>query len=136
MQEKRRTVLTAIAAGVLAAPMAACTVTPTAPPLTTRHQPMYGLIGKIKTQPGQRDAFAAILLAGTTSMPGCLSYIVANDNTDADALWVTEVWDSAASHKASLTLPAVQQAIATGRPMIAGFGERFETTPLGGHGLA
>jgi quinol monooxygenase YgiN len=136
MQEKRRTVLTAIAAGVLTSPMAACTVTPAVPHLTTRQQPMYGLIGKIKTQPGQRDAFAAILLAGTTSMPGCLSYIVADDNTDADALWVTEVWDSAASHKASLTLPSVQQAIATGRPMIAGFGERFETTPLGGHGLA
>jgi hypothetical protein len=30
----------------------------------------------------------------------------------------------------------VQQAIAAGRPMMAGFGERFETTPLGGHGLA
>ena len=96
---------------------------------------MYGLIGKIKTQPGQRDAFAAILLQGTKSMPGCLSYIIAHDNTDPDALWVTEVWDSAASHKASLALPAVQQAIATGRPMMAGFGERFETTPLGGHGL-
>lgn len=134
MQEKRRTVMTAIAAGMLTAPMAACTVTPKVPLLTTR-QPMYGLIGKIRTQPGQRDAFAAILLAGTTSMPGCLSYIVANDNTDADALWVTEVWDSAASHKASLALPSVQHAIATGRPMIAGFGERFETTPLGGHGL-
>lgn len=136
MQEKRRTVLTAIAAGVLTAPIAACNATPAVPHLTTRQQPMYGLIGKIKTQPGQRDAFAAILLQGTKSMPGCLSYIIANDNTDADALWVTEVWDSAASHKASLALPAVQQAIATGRPMIAGFGERFDTTPLGGHGLA
>ncbi len=52
------------------------------------------------------------------------------------ACGVTEVWDSAASHKASLSLPAVQQAIAKGRPLIAGFGERFETRPLGGIGLA
>jgi quinol monooxygenase YgiN len=50
--------------------------------------------------------------------------------------WVTEVWDSQASHQASLNLPAVQQAIARGRPMIAGFAERFVTEPVGGVGLA
>jgi quinol monooxygenase YgiN len=95
---------------------------------------MYGLISKIKAQPGQRDALAAILLDGTVAMPGCLSYVVAIDPKDPDALWVTEVWDNQASHKASLALPSVKQAIAKGRPLIAGFGERFETNPLGGHG--
>lgn len=49
---------------------------------------------------------------------------------------VTEVWESRASHEASLELPVVQQAIARGRPLIAGFGERFVTAPVGGHGLA
>ncbi len=96
---------------------------------------MYGLIGKIKTTPGQRDALAAILLKATAAMPGCLSYIVAADPKDADALWITEAWDSAESHKASLGLPAVKEALAAGRPLIAGFGERFETVPLGGSGL-
>jgi quinol monooxygenase YgiN len=96
---------------------------------------MYGLLGKMRTTPGQRDAVTAILLAGTGSMPGCLSYIVAHDPTDADAIWISEVWDSAESHTASLQLPAVQAAIAQARPMIAGFGERFETVPIGGHGL-
>ena len=84
----------------------------------------------------QREALAAILTQGTSAMPGCLSYIVAADATDPDGLWVTEVWDSAASHKASLSLPAVQQAIAKGKPLIAGFGDRFETRPIGGVGLA
>ncbi|GGX78616.1 putative quinol monooxygenase [Pseudoduganella dura] len=96
---------------------------------------MYGLIGKIKTTPGQRDALAAILLKATAAMPGCLSYIVAADPNDADALWITEAWDSAESHKASLGLPAVKEALVAGRPLIAGFGERFETVPLGGAGL-
>jgi len=96
---------------------------------------MYGLIGKITTVPGKRDEFAAILLAGTGGMPGCLSYVVAVDPADADALWVTEVWDSQASHKASLSLPSVQAAIAKGRPLIAGFGSRVETRPIGGVGL-
>jgi quinol monooxygenase YgiN len=96
---------------------------------------MYGLIGKIKTVTGQRDALTSILIEEMESMPGCLSYIVAQDPTDADAIWVTEVWVDQASHQASLSLPAVQKAIARGRPMIAGFGERFETIPVGGHGL-
>jgi len=96
---------------------------------------MYGLIGKMLAQPGQRDALAAILMDSTGAMPGCLSYVVARDPTNADALWITEVWDSADSHKASLNLPAVQAAIAKARPIIAGFGERFETEPLGGVGL-
>jgi quinol monooxygenase YgiN len=68
-------------------------------------------------------------------MPGCLSYIVARDPTDSDAIWVTEVWDNKASHEASLSLPSVRDAITRGKPLIAGFGERFETEPVGGHGL-
>ena len=97
---------------------------------------MFGLIGKLRAVPGQREALAAILIEGTSSMPGCFSYVVSADAADPDALWVTEVWDSSASHKASLSLPAVQQAIARGRSLIAGFGERFETVPIGGFGLA
>ena len=96
---------------------------------------MYGLIGSMSVVPGQRDALIAILLEGTADMPGCLSYVVAKDPTDADAIWITEVWGSQESHQASLSLPSVQQAIAKGRPLIAGFGERFETEPVGGYGL-
>jgi quinol monooxygenase YgiN len=97
---------------------------------------MYGLIGKMRCVPGKRDELIAILTEGTAAMPGCLSYVIAKDAADADALWITEAWDSAASHKASLTLPAVRQAITKGRPFIAGFGERFETEPVAGLGLA
>jgi quinol monooxygenase YgiN len=77
----------------------------------------------------------AILLEGIHDMPGCLSYVIAQDAQDADALWITEIWDSQSSHQASLSLPAVQQAISHGRPLIAGFGERFETRPVGGYGI-
>ena len=96
---------------------------------------MYGLIGRREAVPGERGALAAILLEGTDGMPGCLSYIVAKDPADADALWITEVWDSAESHRASLQLPAVQAAIARDRPLIAGFDSQVETEPLGGVGL-
>lgn len=97
---------------------------------------MYGLIGKMISTPGHRDELVAILLEGTSEMPGCLSYVISHDPADENAIWITEVWDDERSHQASLALPGVQQAIARGRPMIAGFGERFVTAPVGGHGLA
>ena len=96
---------------------------------------MYGLIGKMTTTPGQRDALVAILLGGTGAMPGCLSYVVAKDPADENAIWITEVWDSEANHSASLTLPAVKEAIAKGRSLIAGFSDRVVTAPVGGFGL-
>ena len=96
---------------------------------------MYGLIGKINANPGKRDELISILLESADVMPGCLSYVVAKDTSDADAIWVTEVWADQASHQNSLSLSVVQEAISRGRPLIAGFGERFETIPVGGYGL-
>ena len=96
---------------------------------------MHGLIGKMSAIPGRRDALIAILLAGTRDMPGCLSYVVAKDLKDPDAIWITEVWDSRDSHAASLKLPVVQEAIAKARPLIAGFSDGTSTEPVGGFGL-
>ena len=96
---------------------------------------MYGLIGKMNAAPGQRDALVKILLESVQAMPGNLSYVIAADPADPEGVWITEVWDSAESHKASLKLPAVQTAIAKARPLIAGFSNRVETVPIGGYGL-
>ncbi|MCR6673857.1 putative quinol monooxygenase [Devosia ginsengisoli] len=96
---------------------------------------MYGLIGKMLAAPGKREDLLAILLENVGAMPGCLSYIIARDPDNEDGLWITEAWDSKESHAGSLQLPQVQATIAQARPLIAGFGERFETEPLGGVGL-
>jgi quinol monooxygenase YgiN len=96
---------------------------------------MYGMLGRMKAVAGQRDALLAILLESSAAMPGCLSYIVAKDLADPDTIWITEAWDSKASHDASLKLPQVQAAIAKARPLIAGFDSRAETRPVGGVGL-
>ena len=95
---------------------------------------MYGLIGKIRSQPGRRDDLAEVLMEGSQDMPGCVSYIVARDPDDADALWVTEVWEDQAHHQSSLQLPQVQLAIERGQPLIAEFEERYETEPLSAPG--
>jgi quinol monooxygenase YgiN len=97
---------------------------------------MYGLIGRIIAATGRRDELAAILLEGTAAMPGCRSYVVAADPEEPDSIWITEVWDSAEMHRASLELPAVREAITRGRPLIAGFADRRETVPVGGYGLS
>ena len=96
---------------------------------------MYGLIGSFKATPGHRPQLVAILLADLGAMPGCRSYVVAEDPSDSETLWVTEVWDDAASHKASLALPAVKAAIAKAMPLIASFGEHREIKVIGGHGI-
>lgn len=93
---------------------------------------MYGLIGQILAAPGKRAELLAILAQATESMPGCLTYIIAEDTSNRDALWVTEVWDRKESHEASLSLPAVQAAIGQAKPLIAGFGARIETVPVAG----
>ncbi len=96
---------------------------------------MFGLIGKMRAIAGERDALIALLLEGTQSMPGCFSYIVAKDMADADAIWITEVWDSRESHRASLQLPEIRAVIARALPLIAGFESGTETEPVGGVGL-
>ena len=96
---------------------------------------LHGLIGKITAVEGKRDQLIDILLQGTKEMPGCLSYIVAKDPANASAIWVTEVWEAEASHKASLSLPAVREAIRKGKPLIAKFDQGVTTEPVGGHGL-
>ena len=90
---------------------------------------MYGLIGKMTSQPGQRDALLALLLQGSADMPGCLSYIIARDTGDEDAVWITEVWEDEASHHDSLQLPSVRDAIAKAMPLIAGFEPGVVTDP-------
>ncbi len=96
---------------------------------------MYGLIAKLMAAPGKREELMAILIEGTREMPGCFSYIVAKDSSDENTIWVTEIWDTVTSHDASLTLPAVKNAIALGRPLIAGFEKVAVTNPVGGVGL-
>ena len=93
---------------------------------------LFGMIGQMKAQPGQRAALIAILKEGTRAMPGNLAYMLNEDREDADGLWIIEIWKDEASHKASLSLPSVREAIAAGRPLIAGFGTSARIRPVAG----
>jgi quinol monooxygenase YgiN len=96
---------------------------------------MYGLIGKMISKPEQRDALLTLLLQGAKNMPGCLSYVIAKDIEDEDAVWITEVWEDEASHRNSLQLPSVRDASTKAMPLIAGFEPGVITGPVGGVGM-
>jgi quinol monooxygenase YgiN len=96
---------------------------------------MYGLVVKLTAVPGKRDEMIAILKESATAMPGCLSYVLAKDSADENVVWVTEVWDSAASHDASLSLPSVKSAMPRVKPLLSNFERIAATTPVWGVGL-
>jgi quinol monooxygenase YgiN len=92
---------------------------------------IYGLIGQLTAAPGKRAELVAILLEASQAMEGNLLYLVAEDLADPDLIWITEVWRTRTDHANSLKPAAVQAAIARARPLIAGFGLRAETRPVG-----
>ncbi|WP_423446736.1 antibiotic biosynthesis monooxygenase family protein [Kocuria sp. KSNUG] len=87
---------------------------------TTGENSFYMLHGRLRSTPGEGDTLASILSEQERGepMPGCRLYLVARDPEDADAVWVTEVWDTPAAHSASLQIPAVQERIARAMPII------------------
>lgn len=103
--------------GFLAAPATTLTVVGTGSWAATQpNGDMYGEIGKIIAAEGKRDEVIENILKAISGMPGCISYIVAKDVINSDAIWISEVWDSKASHDASLALPSVKAAIAKNLP--------------------
>ena len=96
---------------------------------------MWGLIAKLTILPGRRDEMIGLLRQSAAEMPGCFSYVVAKDSADENVIWVTEVWDSTASHDASLSLPAVKNAIPLGKALVSNFERVAVTTPVWGAGL-
>jgi quinol monooxygenase YgiN len=97
---------------------------------------MYGLIVKLTAVPSKRDEMIAILKESAAAMPGCLSYVLAKDSADENVVWVTEVWESAASHDASLSLPSVKNAMPRVKPLLSNFERIAVTTPAWGVGPA
>ncbi len=97
------------------------------------------LHGRFGAKPGKRDALAANLLraaAAMASLPGCRLYVVSTAEADPDGVWVTEIWDSAEDHAASLKLPATRELIAETIPLIGAMPERaVQLFALGGKGL-
>jgi quinol monooxygenase YgiN len=83
--------------------------------------------GRLGAKEGSRDALAANLLraAGAlNAVPACRLYVVSTTPSDPNGVWVTEIWDSAEDHAASLKHPETQKLIAETMPLIAELPQR------------
>lgn len=100
----------------------------------------YGLHGKLKALAGKGDNLASILLEAANlvaTAQGCRLYLVSRDPQDADAVWVTEVWDSREDHDNSLKAEGVRELIGRAMPILDGTPEKGqELEVLGGAGVA
>lgn len=99
----------------------------------------FGMFGEITTVEGKRDELVGILLEAAEAMntlEECELYIVSVKEEEPDGIWVTEVWQNAEAHKASLSLDAVKMLIQKGRPLIKGMNTMNTFSPLGGKGLS
>lgn len=81
---------------------------------------MFMLHGRLAALPGKREELLAILGEDEDAdrMPGCRLYLVAVDESDADGVWVTEVWESEEAHAASLQLDRVKARIGRAMPIL------------------
>lgn len=97
---------------------------------------MYGSIGSMKAKSGRRDELVSLLVkgAGDLRLAGCRLHVVSVSDTEADAIWVSEVWDSKERQEASRQLPEARAAMAQAMSMLAGEVTRQEITVPGGLG--
>ncbi len=83
----------------------------------------YLLQGKLTAKDGQRQSLAEILVKASKLMAtakGCQLYAVALDETDANSVYITEIWDSKEDHDNSLKVEGVRELIMTAMPVLEG----------------
>ena len=80
----------------------------------------YAYQGTLGTKPGKRDEIVALLTRRSTDLAGCLLYEVGVNDDEPDSVFVSELWESAEAHQASLQLESVRATIAEAMPLLSG----------------
>jgi len=99
---------------------------------------MIGFYAKFTTAAENRDALIALLSQAAASMsaiPECRIYIVNRDASDASVTWVTEIWDNAEAHQASLKNDSAKALIAKAMPLLSEMPKQTRLDPIGGKGI-
>ncbi|MDZ7694814.1 MAG: antibiotic biosynthesis monooxygenase [Balneolaceae bacterium] len=108
--------------------------------MNTQKSFRYGLSGKFRAKEGKSDQLVAILLKAAESVSnaaGCLLYIVCQDSSDEQIIWVNEVWETKEDHDNSLHFEGIQELISQALPLIDGKPEQgIQLRVLGGLGIA
>ncbi|ENI8404035.1 antibiotic biosynthesis monooxygenase [Listeria monocytogenes] len=98
----------------------------------------YGLLTAFYTHPGEKDNLVKILLEAAEALDDyntCIQYIISESETEADMVFVSEIWVDKGHHAASLDNPAVQETIKRAKPMIKEIKQIQELDILGGKGV-
>ena len=100
---------------------------------------MYFLHGKLTAKAGHRDELSNILLEASklvANAHGCKIYVIGRDESNQDAVYVTEIWDSKEDHDNSLKLENVRELTKKAMPLIEGQPQKGqELEILGGAGI-
>ena len=99
---------------------------------------MYAMTGKLIALPGKRAEMTDILLRAANvvrELPGCRMYIVCEEASNENTVWVFEMWDDKESHDASLKEERVRALIAEARPLMGGAPDGAELHVAGGYGI-
>jgi len=92
---------------------------------------MDAMIGRIEATPGNRDALARALVDDIGEMPGCLSHLVSVEPGDDTGVWIAECWVNGDAHREWLQSERIQALIERIKPLMVGYSERHELTPVG-----
>lgn len=92
----------------------------------------FANVGTLGVVAGKRDELVAHLTQRSEALGevGCLAYEVGVNDEDPNTVFVVELWRDEEAHRASLSLPEVQEAIGSARPLLTGEfgGFRFNVT--------
>ena len=82
----------------------------------------FANIGILGVKSGHRDEVIEILIRPNSELKaiGCLSYEVGINSDSINSIFIAELWESPEAHKASLSLPSVQEAIREAMPFLSG----------------
>jgi quinol monooxygenase YgiN len=96
------------------------------------------VIAKIPAKPGQRDQLRdalADLIANTADEAGTLMYLLHEDQSDENLLWMYELYTDQAALDVHMASPGFKAGGAKLVPFLGGRPELVFTKPTGGKGL-
>lgn len=101
-------------------------------------QEYYALINKLTAKPGKREEVISVLLESGElfqNNPSCIHYLVYEDTTYPNVIWVEDVWKNKNDHIAALAKPELKPYIEKTIPLLEGMPEQHEIHFTGGKGL-
>lgn len=94
----------------------------------------YALINKITTKPNKRDKIVKLLLEISdiiTTSNDVLHYVISEDTTSPDVIWIEEMWISKESHAHAHLLPEATLLVQQAMHLIDGLPEQNEVRGVG-----